>query len=244
MNMENVKMVNGVCTITDISRTEELKEFYNYVVENNIEKYMAVAKNNQKFMYDEAQKVARPVPQNTEYNVNPKYRKIEVADVEKLVADAQAVAEKDEPEVAEESVQTEQETPETQKTDTAEQTMIESLTLQVEEYKSQILMLKDSSRVDKERADVAEAQLAVNAQRIHELEDKIAETVDLTQKYEQLKAEKDEICEKYDKLFAEKVELLQEQCTACAEVTDKYDEFVALIEKLNDLGFEVTLRKI
>ena len=84
------KMVDGVYTVTNIGKTEELKEFFEEVVENNYEKYIAIAKNGQKFMYDDKLKTAKPVSADVEFIQNPHYRKIEVPDVEELIEQAKS----------------------------------------------------------------------------------------------------------------------------------------------------------
>jgi chromosome segregation ATPase len=83
-------MVDGVYTVTNIGKTEELKEFFEEVVENNYEKYIAIAKNGQKFMYDDKLKTAKPVSADVEFIQNPHYRKIEVPDVEELIEQAKS----------------------------------------------------------------------------------------------------------------------------------------------------------
>lgn len=53
INPKNIKDIDGICTLTDITTSEEVAEFYNsYVVPNNKQKYAAISKNGIVYKYD------------------------------------------------------------------------------------------------------------------------------------------------------------------------------------------------
>ena len=57
INPKNIKDIDGICTLTDITTSEEVAEFYNsYVVPNNKQKYAAISKNGIVYKYDPAAK--------------------------------------------------------------------------------------------------------------------------------------------------------------------------------------------
>lgn len=57
INPKNIKDIDGICTLTDITTSEEVAEFYNsYVVPNNKQKYAAISKNGIVYKYDPSAK--------------------------------------------------------------------------------------------------------------------------------------------------------------------------------------------
>ena len=57
VNPKNIKDIDGICTLTDITTSEEVAEFYNnYVVPNNKQKYAAISKNGIVYKYDPVNK--------------------------------------------------------------------------------------------------------------------------------------------------------------------------------------------
>lgn len=79
------KMIDGIYTITDITSTSQVREFYKEVVANNIEKYVAITTQNIRFGFNPMSDAAVMLKSDETYALNPSYRKIEVEPIDKLV---------------------------------------------------------------------------------------------------------------------------------------------------------------
>lgn len=72
------KYFDGDIYIIDgIDSTAQLLDFYNEVVEKNIEKYYGITVQKRRFEYDENKKKAVVLGEDKPYAINPNYRKIE-----------------------------------------------------------------------------------------------------------------------------------------------------------------------
>lgn len=87
------KMIDGVYTITGITSTSQVREFYKEVVAQNIEKYVAVTTQNIKFKFNPVSDCAVMLSEDEQFAINPSYRKIEVEPLDKLVEDAEKMDE-------------------------------------------------------------------------------------------------------------------------------------------------------
>lgn len=88
VNAKNIREIDGICTLINVERSDEVIEFFNeYVVKNNIEKYATVSKNGIVYSYDVATNKHTKIGVQKEgapriYAVNPHYTEYNVPVVE------------------------------------------------------------------------------------------------------------------------------------------------------------------
>lgn len=98
------KYVDDIYTLTGVTATSQVREFYKEVVANNIEKYVAITTQNIKFKFDAINDCAVMLHADELYGINPSYRKIEVEPLDELIEQADAQEETVEQPVAEDVV--------------------------------------------------------------------------------------------------------------------------------------------